>query len=271
MAQSELHDHDRGLQYDLHTLRRRSMLGLLGGVSLVAIAGCGDDSDNGSSKSARTSASTNASADTCTEIPEETAGPYPGDGSNGPNALTQSGIVRSDITQSFGDATGVATGVPFKMEFTIVQLANGCQPYENAAIYVWHCNQDGEYSMYGRAIENENYLRGVQASDANGKANFTSIFPACYSGRWPHVHFEVYPDISAATSASNKIATSQMALPQDACDAVYATTGYSTSQDNMSQVSLETDMVFSDGSSAQTPTMSGDIDSGYTAKLTIGV
>jgi hypothetical protein len=32
-----------------------------------------------------------------TEVPEETAGPYPGDGSNGPNVLDDSGIVRSDM------------------------------------------------------------------------------------------------------------------------------------------------------------------------------
>lgn len=39
------------------------------------------------------------------EIPDETAGPYPGDGSNGPNVLAESGIVRSDITSSFGSST----------------------------------------------------------------------------------------------------------------------------------------------------------------------
>ncbi len=39
------------------------------------------------------------------ELPEETAGPYPGDGSNGANVLTESGIVRSDITSSFGSST----------------------------------------------------------------------------------------------------------------------------------------------------------------------
>ena len=31
------------------------------------------------------------------EIPTETAGPFPADGTNGPNALTQSGVQRSDI------------------------------------------------------------------------------------------------------------------------------------------------------------------------------
>src|SRR6266571_4404679 len=33
-----------------------------------------------------------AAAAACVESPEETAGPFPGDGSNGPDVLTQSGI-----------------------------------------------------------------------------------------------------------------------------------------------------------------------------------
>jgi hypothetical protein len=57
---------------------------------------------------------------------------------------------------------------------------------------------------------------------------FTSIFPAAYSGRWPHVHFEVYPSLKAATTASGKLRTSQMALPEAACRQVYATEGYSS-------------------------------------------
>ena len=52
------------------------------------------------------------------EIPDETAGPYPGDGSNGPDVLEQSGIVRSDIRSSFGDASGTAEGVPMTLELT---------------------------------------------------------------------------------------------------------------------------------------------------------
>ena len=55
---------------------------------------------------------------------------------------------------------------------------------------------------------------------------FTSIFPAAYSGRWPHVHFEVYPRLDAATTASGKLRTSQLAFPEDACRQVYATDGY---------------------------------------------
>lgn len=117
----------------------------------------------------------------------------------------------------------------------------------------------------------QNYLRGVQAADANGKVAFTSIFPACYSGRWPHIHFEIYRSLSAATNVANKIATSQLALPKATCDLVYATSGYEQSVRNLSQVSLASDMVFSDGPALQVATMTGSVATGLTAALTIAV
>ncbi len=73
---------------------------------------------------------------------------------------------------------------------------------------------------------NENYLRGVQAADPDGVVRFSSVYPAAYSGRWPHVHFEVYPDLGSIADAGRAIATSQLAFPRDACTAVYASSGY---------------------------------------------
>jgi protocatechuate 3,4-dioxygenase beta subunit len=111
----------------------------------------------------------------------------------------------------------------------------------------------------------------VQQADPNGAVNFTSIFPACYSGRWPHIHFEVYPSLAAAASVSNKVATSQIALPKATCDLVYATSGYAQSVTNLSQISLATDMVFSDGATLELATMTGSVASGFTATLTVAV
>jgi protocatechuate 3,4-dioxygenase beta subunit len=138
-------------------------------------------------------------------------------------------------------------------------------------VYLWHCDRAGLYSLYSAGATNQNYLRGVQATDASGKLTFTSIFPACYSGRWPHIHFEVYRSLATATTAANKIATSQIALPKATCDEVYATTGYASSVTNLSRVSLATDGIFSDGASLELATMSGSVASGLTATLTIAV
>jgi protocatechuate 3,4-dioxygenase beta subunit len=267
-------EHDRGMSHDLPTLlSRRRALGLLGGTGLaVVLAGCGvtgnDDGDAGGLAGASTSAGT---ASDGSSIPEETAGPYPGDGSNGVNVLTESGIVRSDITRSFGSASGVAEGVPLTIRLKVLDTGNGSGALAGAAVYLWHCNIDGKYSLYSEGVTQENYLRGVQETGSDGTVSFTSIFPAAYSGRWPHIHFEVYPSLEAATTASGKLRTSQMALPEAACRQVYATDGYSQSLRNLAQTSLDTDMVFSDGYSLQLGTVTGSVGDGMTASLNVPV
>ncbi|HEV7646944.1 MAG TPA: intradiol ring-cleavage dioxygenase [Actinophytocola sp.] len=272
-----MHDHDRGLQFDLRTLRgRRAALALFGTAGLAALAACGPDTEAAPTTAASTAGpSTTATpgstpAGRVAEIPEETAGPFPGDGSNGPDVLTESGIVRSDIRASFGSANGTAEGVPLRVELTVVAAGTGAA-LPGAAVYVWHCDRDGNYSLYSPATANENYLRGVQAADDAGKVAFTSIFPAAYTGRWPHVHFEVYPRPADATSAGTKLATSQLALPQDVCAAVYATDGYGRSTRNLEQTSLERDLVFRDGWDTQLAAVTGDVAGGYVATLTVAV
>ncbi|WP_328324293.1 intradiol ring-cleavage dioxygenase [Kribbella sp. NBC_00382] len=205
------------------------------------------------------------------EIPEETAGPFPGDGSNGPNVLTESGIVRSDLTKSFGTATGVAEGIPLTVQLVVLDAAKDT-PLPGAAVYLWHCDAQGRYSLYDGEITKENYCRGVQAADAAGTVTFTTIFPGAYQGRWPHIHFEVYSSLSEATAAGKISATSQLALPAEACTAVYATDGYDGSAQNLSRTSLQTDNVFRDDAAVhQLATMSGDVKTGYTARLAVGV
>jgi protocatechuate 3,4-dioxygenase beta subunit len=218
---------DQGLAFDVGTLMsRRRILGLLGlGAVGVGLAACG----------AGTSSSSGTAATAAGEIPDETAGPYPGDGSNGPDVLERSGIVRSDIRSSFGDGSGTAEGVPMTLELTITGLANGGAPFEGVAVYVWHCTREGGYSMYSSGVEDQNFLRGVQIADSSGLVRFTSIFPACYDGRWPHIHVEVYPDRAGITDATKAIATSQVALPQATCEQVYAQDGYEASPANLAR------------------------------------
>jgi protocatechuate 3,4-dioxygenase beta subunit len=148
---------------------------------------------------------------------------------------------------------------------------SSCAPLAGQAVYIWHCDRPGRYSLYSSGVTNQNYLRGVQAADASGRVTFTSIFPGCYAGRWPHIQFEMYPSLSAATSVANKSATSQIALPKEACDAVYATSGYEASVTNLSRVSLASDNVFSDGASLELATMSGSVGGGYAAAWTVAV
>ena len=267
---------DQGLQFDIETLldRRRVIKAMGLGALSVGLAACGAGSGASPTAALATSGATAAAtaAGSCDEIPEETAGPFPGDGSNGPDVLSQSGVVRQDIRSSFGSSTTVATGVPLLIKLALQDLANGCAPLAGAAAYVWHCDQQGRYSLYSNGVTAENYLRGVQPADSNGVVTFQSVFPACYKGRWPHIHFEVYPSLEKATSQANKIATSQIALPEQICDAVYATSGYEASIVTLSQLSLARDNVFGDdGGAHQLGTMSGDISNGLAVRLAVPV
>jgi len=291
MSAEEIHDHDRGLSHDLPKLieqgmARRKLFGLLGGLSAAGVlAACGTE-DGTASSSASTGADTRPGAPPAGgapgggtgttvadgEIPEETAGPYPGDGSNGKNVLNQSGVVRSDIRSSFAGASGVAEGVPLTIRLKVYDLTGETtKALPGAAVYLWHCDREGRYSMYDSEIADENYLRGVQEADSDGWVEFTSIYPAAYDGRWPHIHFEVYGSVGDATSASDKLRTSQLAFPKDVCETVYATTGYEASVSNLSRTSLETDNVFSDGYSLQLAKVTGSVSEGYVATLNVPV
>ena len=95
---------------------------------------------------AKTTAATAAAATAVQEIPQETAGPFPADGSrasNGTlNVLTQSGIVRSDIRTSLGTGK-VAAGIPTTIELTLVAVNKNNAPLAGYALYIWHCDRDG--------------------------------------------------------------------------------------------------------------------------------
>ena len=210
------------------------------------------------------------SAANTSTIPSETAGPFPGDGSNGANVLTMSGVVRSDIRSSFGTSTTVAKGIPLTIKLSVSKSKSGAAPV-GYAVYIWHCDIDGNYSMYSAGVTNENYLRGVQPVDSSGNVTFQSIFPAAYSGRWPHIHFEVYPSVASATTSANKVYTSQIALPEDMCKLVYATTGYSKSVSSLAQTSLKTDNVFSDGWTQELATATGNVTDGIVASLAFSI
>ena len=309
----KIHDHDRGLVHDLEIIRaqmigrRRALgwLGLGGGAAFLASCGSGggsntssassllgvSSSSSSSSSSSTASSSSSSSSSTgsssssgnvsvCTADPTETAGPYPADGTNTANGtlsnvLTQSGIIRSDIRSSFGSLSGTAAGLPLTLTITLANSSAACAPLAGYAIYLWHCNALGQYSLYD--LPAVNYLRGVQVTDANGQVTFQTIFPACYSGRYPHMHFEVFQSTSTASSGRSALLTSQMAMPRDIASAVYAANSsvYSQSTARLAQVTIASDNVFGDNTAAQiaaqTPSLTGSATTGYTGNITVGL
>lgn len=292
------HKDEGSLQDLIQFVSRRRTLGMLGTLAFGAssVAACGGGGDGGStstsvssssassssaSSSSSSASSSSSSSGTCATFPTETEGPYPGDGSNTVsgsvvNALTLSGINRSDIRTSVGSASGTAPGLPLKVTITLVNSGLGCAALTGYVIYIWHCTRDGLYSLYSSGATTQNYLRGIQVTDANGQVTFTTIFPGCYSGRMPHIHVEVYPGLASATSYANKIKTSQFALDRTVCSTIYnSVTGYSPSISNLAAISFSTDNVFSDNTAAQlaaqTIALTGDTTNGYTGTVTLGI
>ena len=284
----ELHDH--GLASDLEMMRRQAaerrqvLRWLLAGAATLPLMSCGGGSDaSGSAASGGASTGTAGTemaatpgAGVCTVIPEETGGPYPADGTNTNggsiiNVLNQSGVVRGDIRASFNGATGVAAGVPLTIKLQLLNASGSCASLAGYAVYLWHCDREGLYSLYSSGVTAQNYLRGVQETDSAGNLVFTTIFPGCYAGRMPHVHFEVYPSLAKAASAANRLKTSQFTFPMATLNEAYTASGYTASVRNLAQISYATDNVFSDGSSLQMATVTGNATQGYVVTLSIAV
>jgi protocatechuate 3,4-dioxygenase beta subunit len=155
----------------------------------------------------------------CTVTDTETDGPYPLYNSRG------SSVQRVDITDG-------KTGIPLNVTITIKNVNDSCNVLANARVDIWHCDKDGYYSGYS----NQGYLgtqdnsskvfcRGIQSTDSNGQAKFTTIYPGWYTGRVTHIHVQVY------VNSTLKL-TSQIAFPEDINTAVYNTSLYSVHGQN---------------------------------------
>lgn len=277
----EKSDHDLGLEADLRALlaRRRFLKGLAVAGAGVALAGC--DFLPWPGRAEAEVKATAADGSVCVVDPSETAGPFPADGSNRAhgtlaNVLSESGIVRRDMRTNIGsDASGVAEGSKLELEVKLVSVREGCKPLAGHAIYLWHCDAAGRYSIY--ELPDANYLRAVGVTDESGRATFTTIVPGCYLGRAPHMHFEVYPDLGKSADFRNRVLTSQLIVPAAVCKEVYAgSKAYGESNDNFARTPpVDRDGIFADNTpaqiEAQTIGISGSPAAGYAGSVTIGI
>lgn len=148
----------------------------------------------------------------CWLTPAETAGPF----------YFNPDLVRSDIREDTASGT-IKTGVQLNMKFNVIN--SSCEPIPGVLVDIWHNDKDGAYSGYpnqpgGVNTVGQNFLRGIQATDAEGECSFISIYPGWYPGRVTHVHFKVRLN-------SNIYVTSQFAFPDEINTAVYKTPLYS--------------------------------------------
>lgn len=247
---------------------RRKVLGSLGAMSLLGgslLMGCKNngtggvlaDSSTDTSDSSDTTDTSSALAGSCVLIPQETEGPYPLMA-----VLSNSAMVRADITEG-------KSGVPLTVKLKIYDVNNSCAAISGASVYIWHCDKDGVYSGYSQPGINtvgETFCRGIQDTDADGEVTFTTIYPGWYTGRITHIHFRVF-----LYGSTNATATSQIAFPQAVTTEVYNSSLYVSHGQNTSVSSFASDNIFSDGTTYQMATISGDIENGYVATLNVGI
>ena len=229
---------------------RREALGLLG-VGLAA--GCGSSPTSPSTDSSTTTGSTGG-ASSCAVTPEETAGPYP----DRTGMANNTAFFRQDVTEG-------KSGLPLTLTLTVANVNNGCAPVAGAAVEIWQCDAVGNYSEYaqpGYDGTGQTFLRGLQTSDASGRVTFKTVYPGWYAGRATHIHVRVL-------RSGSTIKTTQIAFPEDITSAVYRSGVYTARGQNTTRNA--SDMVFSDGTQYELASLSGDVTSGFTATLTIGV
>ena len=167
---------------ELPPVSRRQAIAGLGTISLSALlAACSDDDKPQAAQSETTSDATTTPSDdpsglfddtsSCTLTPELTEGPFYFDVDS----------IRSDIREN---RDGVALRLAIR-----VREAESCEPIRNAVVDIWQCDAEGQYSADG-----ETFLRGAQVTNAQGIAEFLTIYPGWYQGRTVHIHAKVHLD-----------------------------------------------------------------------------
>ncbi|HEX9952880.1 MAG TPA: hypothetical protein VGB53_13990 [Rubricoccaceae bacterium] len=184
-------------------LTRRRAIALLGMAPFAAwLAACSasDPVDSG----------TGTTAGSCVAQPELTEGPY----------YVDENLNRSDIR--INTPTGaVSAGVPLVLTFNVSRLTAGaCTTLPDAIVDVWHADALGNYSDVG-SFRGQDFLRGLQVTDASGQARFTTVYPGWYQGRAVHIHFKIR---SAASASQTYEFTSQLFFDDNVSRALFTST-----------------------------------------------
>jgi len=253
-------------------LSRREALKVIGVTGAALLAGCTTgvpDLSTGASEGApqlteavaglaQATTALAAALPACVVRPAMTEGPY----------FVDEGLNRSDIRSD--PATGATQeGVPLELTFLVSRLdAEGCLPLEGALVDVWHCDALGVYSDVsdpGFNTEGQKFLRGLQATDAEGAARFVTIYPGWYQGRTVHIHFKIRLD---AGNGSVYDFTSQLFFDDALSDEVYTQLPYANKGERT--VRNDVEGIFQNGGEQMLLDLSASGD-GYVATFDIGL
>jgi protocatechuate 3,4-dioxygenase beta subunit len=200
---------------------------------------------------------------TCVVRPTQTQGPYWADG-------LDTALNRSDIRYDFEPHTGLVPkqGIPLQLTFHVSSVGNQCAALVGAEVHVWHCDAVGTYSDPSLTPDPSipRFLRGYQVTDAQGAAQFRTIFPGWYPGRAVHIHFKIR---TQAASGQPYEFTSQLYFD----DAVVAGLRFRSpyNGNRLAQTHNADDTIYQDGGSQLLLSLSGNPTDGYTATFAIGL
>jgi protocatechuate 3,4-dioxygenase beta subunit len=199
-----------------------------------------------------------ANAPACVVRPEQTEGPY----------FVDEKLDRSDIRSDPADHS-ISPGIPLRLEFQVSQMApNACTPLSGAIVDVWHCNAAGVYSDVrdGRVdSRGKKFLRGYQQTNANGTAEFLTIYPGWYEGRAVHIHFKIR---TGGQGLRAREFTSQLYFDESVNDQVFRRAPYNSQRGR--RVMNDTDVLYRRGGKELLLTPVKDAQ-GYAAKFVIGL
>jgi protocatechuate 3,4-dioxygenase beta subunit len=244
-------------------LRRRDVLGFLGGMTAVSLIGCfrgqsaSSQSEESLAQSTVTPTTSTPATPNCVVRPEQTEGPY----------FVDDRLNRSDI-RSDPSTGAVKQGVPLQLAFQVSQVSDGaCTPLSDAIVDVWHCDAEGIYSDVSDRRSHtvgQKFLRGYQTTDANGIVRFTTIYPGWYPGRTVHIHFKI-----RANSASQQSYefTSQLYFDDAITDQVYEQPPYTAGEQRTLN---REDGIFRNGGDQLTLQLTRAAE-GYTGTFPIGL
>jgi protocatechuate 3,4-dioxygenase beta subunit len=239
-------------------LKRRNVLNFLGGITAVSLVGCARRSSASAPEPGDSIAQTNTPTQpACVVRPQQTEGPY----------FVDEKLNRSDIRSDPSDGS-VKPGVPLKLTFRVSQVnRSACVPLAGAIVDVWHCDGTGVYSDVrdrGASTEGQKFLRGYQTTNADGLAEFTTIYPGWYPGRTVHIHFKVRTD---GADQSTEF-TSQLYFDDALTDQVYQQAPYNTQGERMTR--NDRDGIFRQGGEQLLLSLV-PAEAGYAATFEIGV
>ena len=234
-------------------LNRRDVLKILGVGSAAFLAACTSGLSETATPALTETTTTSGSLPACVVRPELTEGPY----------FVDEMLNRSDIRSDPSDGS-VSEGAQLNLKFSVSQVgSDGCTPLSGAQVDIWHCNASGIYSDAqdpGFDTTGRKFLRGYQVTDANGAAQFVTIYPGWYDGRAVHIHFKV--------RLEGYEFTSQLFFDDAFTDEVYAQQPYA--QKGERTLRNEGDNIYQNGGSQLVLNASPSGD-GYVATFDIGL